>query len=304
MEPSKTPGVHLSLSLTMAYADPLAHVRQVLKHDGRAGGNMLDKAFGKDVIVVSSLPKQLARKVFQVPFGRLGAFFLKRATQAEDTAFLLFPAALTQECALAGHRRVSESQVNPNHLVGGFNHRSRDGDDHVEEGAPLPETQVSGADLAADVGACMLGDAESDLLTPNHGGNTGRQAFPLDSVRTLVVADRSTFRLGSLDGFKDRRLFPTLDGFGDHLGIACCVFLLPGERTLDGLGGLHSSGTHQLGWQIRILCTQGIVSVFVQLHAVAACGLKSSTRNCIKARCMLLQRTLQHLCLFWCGFQV
>ncbi len=100
----KAPRVHPAPSFTPSVGHSLADMREVLKHDSTAGGGVLHKAFGEDVIVIFSLPKQFSRKFFQVPFGRLGSLLLKLATEAEKAAFLLFPAAISQEGTLTRQR--------------------------------------------------------------------------------------------------------------------------------------------------------------------------------------------------------
>ncbi len=91
------PGVHAALPFALAMGDTFANMRQVLKDDGAPRGSVLHDAFGEDMVMVSSLPKQFARKLFQVPFGRFASLFLKLATETEDAAFLLFPTTVPQE---------------------------------------------------------------------------------------------------------------------------------------------------------------------------------------------------------------
>ncbi len=83
--------------------------------------------------MVSSLPKQFARKLFQVPFSRFGSLRLKLATEAEDAAFLLFPLTISQELAIAGHGWPIQAEVNTNHIRAGVDNRSRDIHNDMEE---------------------------------------------------------------------------------------------------------------------------------------------------------------------------
>jgi hypothetical protein len=95
------------------------------------------------VVVVFSLPKPLARKLFQVPFGRFGAFFLELAMQAENATFLLFPAALTQEGTSGGDSWPVEAKINPYHFLGWRDGGGRKRNNNVEEVMPVTQTQVS-----------------------------------------------------------------------------------------------------------------------------------------------------------------
>src|SRR5258708_2810694 len=266
LELGKAPGMHTALSFAFTVGDTLADMGQLLKHDGRTRGGMLNKAFGEHVVVVFSLPKQLARKLFQVPFGRFGAFFLQLTTQAENAAFLLFPAALTQEGTSGGDSWSGETKIHPDHFLGWCDGGGRQPDHNVEKVMPVTETQVSRADPATDILRGMPGDGNPHLNAPGNRGQAACHALPLDPVRTLVVADRDGQRVGSLNGLEFWRLTPQLPGLGNQLRIASSMFLLPGQRTFDSLGGFDTSGAHQLSRQVRKLCAQGIVGLFMQLY--------------------------------------
>ena len=60
----------------------------------------------------------------------------------------------------------------------------------------------------------------------------------------------------------------------------------------------------QLSRKIRILGTQGIVGLVVQLHPVATFGFKTETCNRIEASGVLCHRAKQDMCLYWRRFQV
>ncbi len=298
VELGKAPRVHAALAFTFAMLDPLSDIRQVLKHDGTSGGGNLHNAFGEDVIMVFSLPKQLARKLFQVPFGRFGAFLLKCATQAEHATFLFFPLPLTQEVTGGGDCWTIEAQVNAHDLFGGFDDGSRNGDHNVQKIAPLVETQVSRAHLAAKILACVFGNGETHLNTSRDCGQTTGERFPLDPRGTLVVADGSGCRVWTAHRLELGGLFSVLPGFLNHLGIASRVLFLPCESRFHRFSRLDTSRAHQLSRKIRILCTQWIVRLLMQFHTVTASGLKAGTRNLIKAGGMFLQRSMQDVRLF------
>jgi hypothetical protein len=57
VELGKAPGMHAALSFALPARDTLANIGQVLKHQGTAWGSRLHNAFGKHMVVVSSLRK-------------------------------------------------------------------------------------------------------------------------------------------------------------------------------------------------------------------------------------------------------
>ncbi len=80
MELGKAPTVQAALGIMLlARADltALSDVLEVLNDNGAARGSMLNNALRKHVVMVSTLPQQLTRKLFQVPFSRRRAILLK-----------------------------------------------------------------------------------------------------------------------------------------------------------------------------------------------------------------------------------
>ncbi len=97
VELGKAPGMQTALSFAFLVRDPLANIGQVLKHQGTAWGRSLHNAFGKNMVVISSLPKQFPTQLLEVPLSRASAFSLKLTTETEDAAFLLFPPLLPEK---------------------------------------------------------------------------------------------------------------------------------------------------------------------------------------------------------------
>ncbi len=220
LELSKRPAMETALiaHILVLLAAPdlgcFADILEVLNSNGTAWGGVLNNAFGKDMIVISSLPKLLARKLFQVPFSRRRAFFLKGSTETEDAAFLLFPTTISQEITLGSDCRAIQSQAYTNDFLCSFNQGRGLRYDDMQEVAALPETEISGTDRPADVLACVLGDQKGYFLPSGHTGKTTGQLSPLDPLRTRIVADRRTDRDRSCDWLEDRRLASRLLGFG------------------------------------------------------------------------------------------
>jgi hypothetical protein len=171
MELSERPGMQTAFRLNIlvrlasAYLGCLSNSSQVLKNNCRSWCGVLDYAFGEDMVVVKSQPKQLTRKFFQVPFGRLCTTLLEFATNAEDTTFLLFPTTFPQEVAVTGDGWVVKPEVNTNYLIGRGDVGSRDINDDMEKVAPVMETEIRGADLSSNVLGSMLRDNKAHIQT-------------------------------------------------------------------------------------------------------------------------------------------
>src|SRR6266700_2857924 len=106
---SKAPTVQTSfvVNVLVLLASPhlgsFPDVGQVLRNNCRSWLCILNNALREDVIVISSLPKPLTRKLFQVPFSRFASLLLKLATDTEDAPFLFLPASFPQELTFGRH---------------------------------------------------------------------------------------------------------------------------------------------------------------------------------------------------------
>jgi hypothetical protein len=247
MELSERPGMQTALglnifvSLASSYLGSVSNSSQVLKDNGAAWCGVLDYALGENVVMVKSQPKQLTRKLFQVPFGRLCTTLLKLATKAEDATFLLFPTAFTREVAIAGDGWVIKPEVNTNHLIGWGNVGGRDIDNDMQEVAPVMATEVSRADFATTVLGRVLGDGKSHLDATGYSSKGTRHTLPLDPVRAGIIADRSGFRLWTTNRLECGSIFTALLGFLYQLWIASRMFFAPRHGRFDCLSSFHTS---------------------------------------------------------------
>ena len=92
MELRETPIMESTLCFRiLLHRGAFTNVRQVLKDNGTAGGNVLNDTLRKYMVVISSLAKQFPRELTQVAFCALCAFALKFTTEAENTFLLFFP---------------------------------------------------------------------------------------------------------------------------------------------------------------------------------------------------------------------
>ena len=300
----KAPTVEASLPFALSHLRSFANVAQVLDNNGSSWVSVLHNALGEDMIVVFSLPKQFARKFFQVPFGRFASFFLKLATKAEDAAFLFLPATFSQEMTSARHSRSIQTQVNPDHFFGRKDVWSGNGYDEVEEIAPFAIAQISTAYLVTCVLYGMFGDAERAFHTPCYCSKTGGVGLPFDPVGTLVIADGSASRLWTLDRLELRGRLTSPQSLSYLLWVGLFVFLLPRQRRLHGFSGFDTSGTDQLSRQIWILGTQWIVGLLMQFHAIAALLGEAQSGHLVEASGMLLKRLFEDASLLWCWVQL
>ncbi len=271
----------------------LTNVGEVFQNNGTARCSVVDKAFGEDMVVISSLPKPFPRELAQVAFRTLCAFGLKDPAETKNAAFLFLPSSLTQEVTLRGHSRTVHTQVNPDHFIGMSDNRDRNGNDNMEKVAPLAIAEVSRTDLATAKLRGMLRNGETHLNAPGYSSKTTGKRVPLDPGGTLIITDRSESGLWSLHRLEHRRFFALLLGLLNSFGIGCLMFLGPRERRFDGFGGLDTSSTNQLSWKVWIVSTQIVVGLLMQFHPIAALGLKAQTSNRIEASRMLVQRALQ-----------
>lgn len=304
MELGKAPRVHTALSLALAMGDTLSNMSQVLKNYGAARSGVLDNAFGEDVIVVSSLPKQLTRTLFQVPFSRLGATFLKLATDTEHAAFLLFPPTIPQELTIGGNCRSIKTQVNTNHLFGRCDLGSRNGYNGMQEIAPVMEAKISRTNLATGVLYSVFGDRKTDLNTTRYSRKGAFQLIKLYSVRTGIIANRARPGYWTANRLECGRLCPAFLAFFNQLRVGRRVLLRLCERRFHRFRCLDARRTDQLRGKIRELCTQGIVGCFMQLDSIAASALKSVFTYGIKASRVFWHRSIKNGFLRVCRIQL
>jgi hypothetical protein len=191
VELSERPTMHTSLAFPFLVGNAFSNVSQVLKDNGTAGRDMLNNPLAQHMVMVFSLPKQLTRKLFQVPFSRFGATLLKLATETKYAAFLFFPASFSQESPSGGHSGSVQSEIDANYFFAGINNRIRDRYNDMQEVAMVMEAQISATHFAANVLPGVFGNGKLHFLTTCHTGKATGQGVPLDPIRTLIVANGS-----------------------------------------------------------------------------------------------------------------
>ncbi len=301
MELGKAPTVQAALGIMLlARADltALSDVLEVLNDNGAARGSMLNNALRKHVVMVSTLPQQLTRKLFQVPFSRRRAMFLKLTTETEDTAFLFFPAPLSQEVTGGGDGWPIQPQVYPDHFLRVSRSRFRDGNHHVQSPDALTVAEISTADFPPNVALCIRGNTQGKFNPSCYHSKATGQTLPLEPGGTRIVTDRTVLDVRARDRLEDGRRFALLESFGYSFRIVCCILLLPGKRTLHRLSGFDTSGTHQLSREIRICSTKRVVGLLMQCYSIPRLVREALMYHSIEAGRMLNKRTFQDACLF------
>ncbi len=305
----KGPGVEMPLGLPLlAFAATDLGGRpdmlQVLKHEGTARGSMVDQAFGEDVIVVTMLPKQLTRKLLQVPFGRLRAFLLELSAEAKEALLLLTPASLPEELTRGGHGRMGHAQVHTDHLRAGSNDGCRNRNDDMQPVAPFAVAQVGATRLGAGVLLKMCRNRKGQRHSTRDRCQATRVCVPAQPKRTLIVANGRHRALWTLDRFEPRKRLASHLGTRHLLRILPLLPGFPGERGSNGFSGFDAGSADQLCRQIGVLAAQRIVRAFVQLDAVATLGGKPFLRHDVEAGGVLSERAAQDRGLLGCRLEL
>ena len=183
-------GLDILLVLATSDGGCDANVFQVLKDKGTSLRGVVYNPFGEDMVMVFSLPKPFARKLFQVPCSRFGTTLLELAPDAKHLAFLLLPTLFTKKETLRSHGGSGQSEVNPNHGLIWRNVRFRDRDNHMQRKASLAVTQISTTRFIPNVLRQVSRNREVKLNTSVGCGKTTSVQVPLDPIGTLVIADR------------------------------------------------------------------------------------------------------------------
>jgi hypothetical protein len=304
MELGKAPTVKASLSFTMAHPGSLSNVGQIFKNQGTAKASILYDALRKHVVVISALPKQFSRELFEMSLSRFGAFGLQLATKTEKTPFLLLPASFTQEVTLRSDGRMSKSQVDPDDPTTWGNSRLRERNNHMQRPFALSVAQVSTTGFVADVPLGRGWNREGYFKPSCYRGKTTGRPFPLDPVGTNIVTDRTNLDVRTLDGLELWSRFSLFQSFRYFLGIVCRVLFLPRQSRFHSFSCLDTRGTHQLSRQVRIGSTQMRVGLLMQFYPIAALLSKSSLHYLIEAVCMLTHGTVEYARLFGCRLYV
>ena len=297
-------GFDVLVALATPYLGGSTYLFQVLKHKGTALWGRLYNPFREDMVMVFSLPKPFARKLFQVPFSRFRSFCLQFATDAKHLALLLLPTSLTKKETCRCDSRTCESQVNTNDNISRGNVRLRDGDNHMQRETSLAITQISTTRLVAHVLQKMVRNREVKFHTPVSCGKATSVDVPLDPIRTDIIADRGSLALGRLNGFETRNGAFLFVCFRHLLGVVLLLFGFPSECRLDSFGCLDPCSTDQLRGKIGVLHTKGIVCLFVQLCSIATLCGETNACNLIKTRRMFLKCSFEDTSLLMRRIQV
>lgn len=295
----EAPTMQLALVLDVLVVLAASHqarftdVGEVLQDDSRALWGRVYNVFRKHMVMVFASPKLFAAHLLEVSLGRAAAFGLQLSFQTEGTPFLFFPPALPQEVTITCDGGSVESQVYTSDSIGRGNIRGGNAHHDMQGKSSLAIAQVRATRFVAHILHQVRRHGKGQFNTARNRCKAYSADVPLHPIRTLVIADTAVLTHRTRDGLEHRNGASLLLGVSYCGGV--CFFLLrrPPQRRLDGFRRLDASGTHQLGRQVRMECSQGIVRLFVQLHPIARLAGKAKSSNGIETRRMFIKRSLQ-----------
>lgn len=252
VELGKRPTVQLALvgyilvPLATAHPGRVSHIGEVLKDDGTASRDVLDDAFGENMIAIPVESLLLLAQLLQVSLGRLCSFGLQLATEAKIPAVNLFPVLASQELAHAGDSRAIQPQVYPDDFLSLGDDRLRNRDDDMQPPCATAVDEIGCGNLVA----CQLRTerryGEGDRQFASTTRESDRLHIPVQTVGMNIVADRTERTLWYLDRLKLRNRLTTLLRLGNLLLVVCCVSFLPREGALKRLSGFDAGLNEQV----------------------------------------------------------
>lgn len=267
VELSKRPRVQTTfgLNILVLFASSnlacTANVSQILNHDGRARGGVLDDSFREDMITVPVKTSLTTSQFLEMTLGRLASFGLKLALEAEIATVNLFPTTVAKKLTSTGDSRTVQAKVYPDDLINGRNIRLGGADHDMQPIPTIADTQVSSRDSSTRIFCTVWRNLERDNDTAFNSREAHRLALPVQTIGSLIVANWTAFRLG----------LACLSSLG---------FAIIGR--FQSFSGFDTSLNEDVRPKLRILLTHIIVSGMMQLHAVLFVVLPSIGTNNIK----------------------
>lgn len=284
LELGKAPTMELPLRvLFLALAANLrigAKMGQVLNHNGRARGGILNDALGEDVITIPVKSQRATGHLFQVTFRAFCSFGLQLATETESAALNLFPVATSQKRASRSHSRMIETEINTDHLIAWGNVRLRDRDNDMQRVVTIAHAQISHRNITPLILDAVRGNRERDGNAPLQSDNGDGLACPVQLVGALIIANRTMLRVG-LPHFAPFR--PTIKG------------------AFEGFCRLDPGLNEQISVQVRILRTSLVVRGMVQSYSIFLVLLPAKSADRIEDGGKLFSRLIKQdtLLLIW-----
>lgn len=295
------PLVHSTLLLLATLFRIRADFLQVLNDDQSARSYRLNQLPTDNVVAIRPKPSRLARQLFEMSFGRLRAFGLKRTLQPEIPAFHCFPGTLTEKFVVGGDGRTGDPEVHTDDFSTGNELYVWKSHHHMK---PEPAFAI---DQVSTIKACtLLQQANSIRIQVQRQhlpalSRCQRNAISIDGIRTLVISNGTVCTLGATHWFEDWSRLTTRDCLRNLLGIFSFPFHIPRQRRLDRFCRFRSGRNYQLSGQLWIVCAQWIVSRLVQFYTILFPSLPTVHSNCIEAGRILLHGFRQNCPLFLCG---
>ena len=300
-QPVERPLVHRPLLLFAALLCGRADFLEVLNHDQSTGNYRLNQLPTDHVVAIRPKPSRPTRQLFEMSFGGLCAFGLKRTLQPEIPAFRRLPATLAKKLVVGCDGRTSDPKVHTDDFPIGNELYVWQSHDHMQ-----PEL-ASAVNQVGAVEACALFQQANRIRIQMQCQNLPalnrcqRNAISKDSIRTLIISNSADCTLGTTYRFESWRRLTTRKRLCDLLGMFSFPFHVPSQRRLDRFSRFCSGRDYQLSRQLWIVCSQWIVSRLVQFNAVLFTLLPTIRSNRIEARRILLHGFKQNQFLFLGG---
>ena len=245
------PGVQTAGLCPMPHLYSGPDVLEVLQHHHPTFRDGLDDLFREHVVAVATEAALLAAEFTQVALGGLGAPLLQGAAQLEPLGFDVAPAALTQEAVVAGHRRLRQAEVNPDHCITRHDFRRWNRDHNVQPPSPVAKDQIRSIHGGSRVPLGVGGQVKVDSGTSTYGRQADLSPLPVHFEGVDVETGRAGQRVRA----------------GHWAALP-----LKGEGTPDSLSGLDPGLDVEVAHQGRVLGFEAAVGLVVEpdpiLHAV------------------------------------
>lgn len=295
------PLVHSALLLLATLFRIRADFLEILNDNQSARSYRLNQLPTDNVVAIRPKPSRLARQLFEMSFGRLRAFGLKRTLQPEIPTFHCFPGTLTEKFVVGCNGRTGDPEIHTDHIPIGNELYIGQGHDHMQpEPAPAIDqvSTVKAYALFQQANRIRIQLQRQQLPAMSR---CQRNAISKDCIRTLVISNGTVFTFGTTHWFEGWSRFPESQGLCNLLGIFPLPFHLPSQRRLDRFCCFRSGRNYQLGRQLWVVCAQWIVSRLVQFHAILFTLLPTVHSNGIEAGRILLHGFRQNCMLLLCG---
>lgn len=265
------PGVQTAARFPAALFHAAADMSQVLNDDHGARLDGFNDTPTEHVVAIAAETVDLPGQFAEVPFGRAGAFRLKRTLQSEVPAVYFPPAFEAKEAVVGTDGGPAQAKVHADNSARRLEFHIRQGDDDVQPEPSLTEDQVGAVetDSLSQEGLGVWVDGEFELHPPLNAGEADCGCIPLGCVGTGIVPNRNQ-RSGWAGRF--------------------AALLFQGKGRSYRFRRPHTRRDNQLGREIREPLPKSVVGSMVQPDTVLLVGFPSGKADSVEAHGMLSHR--------------